>query len=137
MGKKLMQRRIGPFVVQECINDNVYRLHIPDTYLMNPTINIEHLRPYREAPAEAYPGITRPLVPDPRQSELLASEEYEVEDIVTWRRNKSRWNRIEFLVRWKGYGPEDDTWQTPLDLQNAPRILRDYVKSHPDVPVSL
>ncbi|KAI0038207.1 hypothetical protein FA95DRAFT_1455530, partial [Auriscalpium vulgare] len=52
---------------------------------------------------------------------------YEVGGIVRWRRNKRRrGNQVEYLVRWAGLGPEDDTWQTAADLRNAPEILRAY-----------
>ena len=44
MGRKLVQRMIGPFEVMERINLNVYRLRLPDSYLMHPVINIEHLK---------------------------------------------------------------------------------------------
>ena len=46
-GKKLMQCRLGPFVVQEVINPNMYRLSIPDTFSMNPIFNAEHLSAYK------------------------------------------------------------------------------------------
>ncbi|EPS94953.1 hypothetical protein FOMPIDRAFT_34386, partial [Fomitopsis schrenkii] len=39
-GKKLVQRMLGPFEVQARINPLVYKLALPDTYPMNPVINI-------------------------------------------------------------------------------------------------
>ncbi|TFY54605.1 hypothetical protein EVJ58_g8762 [Rhodofomes roseus] len=128
-GKKLVQRMLGPFTVLEQVNPLVYRLAMPDTYPMNPVINIEHLRKYHE-PILSSREVRRPILPDPRNSELLASEEYEVEQIVAWRRNKSRSNRLEFLVRWKGYSPIFDTWEPASHLQNAYEILREYKATH-------
>lgn len=131
-GKKLMQRRLGPFLVQERISPVTYRLSIPDTYPMHPVINIEHLRPYHEDKEGNFTAVNRPVIADPRQSDLFASEEYEVEDIVAWRYNRSKRRRKEFLVRWRGYGPKDDTWQTEADLRNAHIILRDFKRQHPE-----
>ncbi|KAI0038334.1 hypothetical protein FA95DRAFT_1505820 [Auriscalpium vulgare] len=53
---------------------------------------------------------------------------YEVDAIVAWRR---RARRVEYLVRWKGFGPEDDTWQSAADLRNASQILRAYRSANP------
>ncbi|EPS96698.1 hypothetical protein FOMPIDRAFT_1103198, partial [Fomitopsis schrenkii] len=39
-GKKLVQRMLSPFLVQERINPLVYKLALPDTYPMNSVINI-------------------------------------------------------------------------------------------------
>jgi hypothetical protein len=33
---------------------------------------------------------------------------------------------MEYLVRWKDYGPEDDTWEPKENLKNAPRVLQQY-----------
>ena len=38
-------------------------------------------------------------------------------------RNTSRGRH--FLIRWKGYGPEDDTWEPESNI-NAPIKLRQY-----------
>jgi hypothetical protein len=45
-GRKLMQRHIGPFEVIEKVNDNTYKLRLPDSYPMHNVVNISHLRPY-------------------------------------------------------------------------------------------
>lgn len=122
-GKKLMQRTLGPFRVQEQINPNVYRLSIPDTYPMNPIINVEHLVAYHEDKEGKFSSIHRPVLLDPRGSDLYASPEFEVEKIVAWRK---RAGQLEYLVRWKGFGPVEDSWQTERDLRNAHEILSHF-----------
>jgi hypothetical protein len=54
-----------------------------------------------------------------------AAEEYEVEKIMGKCYDKSRWQNM-WLVRWKNYGPQHDSWQTKKDLRNAPEMLRAF-----------
>jgi transposase InsO family protein len=118
-GRKLMHRRIGPFTISQVISPTAYRLNLPDTLPMHNVVNIQHLTKYRRALEE-----DRPKLANPRDA-LIASEEYEVKDILDSRFNKRK-HRKEYLVRWVGYGPEHDSWQTATDLRNAPEIMERY-----------
>jgi hypothetical protein len=128
-GRKLMQRRIGPFTISEVIGPTAYRLNLPDSYPMHNVVNIQHLTRYKRAPEK-----DRPLLPNPRD-DIVSSEEYEVEDILASRHNRRK-KRVEYLVRWLGYGPEHDSWQTAPDLRNAPDIMRRFKQrtSHAPAP---
>ena len=35
---------------------------------------------------------------------------------------------MEYLVRWAGYGPEYDVWYNVKDLDNAPKLVKEYNK---------
>lgn len=125
-GRKLIQRVIGPFEVLEKISPMVYRLRLPDTYPMHPVFNLEHLKKYHPSPPEFGP---RNSLPSTR--EFLASPEYEVEAILGHRlTGKKTGNRHMYLVRWAGYGPQDDSWLSEYDLRNAPELKREYLKMH-------
>ena len=66
----------------------------------------------------------------PPTRDLKASEEYKVEAILGHRLvGRKKANRQMFLVRWKGYGPADDSWITEYDLRNAAQLKRDYYES--------
>ena len=99
---------------------------------MNPVINIEHLKRYRNNLTQQFAGVNQPVLPDPCNSDMLASPEWEVEDIVAWRRNRAKNNHLEFLLQWKGYGPTEDSWASEFDLHNARDLLQDYQAQHPD-----
>ena len=36
-----------------------------------------------------------------------------------------------YLVRWKGYGPEEDQWLSLADLENAPDVLAQWTNVEP------
>ncbi|KAJ7145939.1 hypothetical protein C8R44DRAFT_723802 [Mycena epipterygia] len=60
-------------------------------------------------------------MPDLRKGKT-ASEEYKVEKIVGKKYDKRRKTHM-WLVRWRGYGAQFDTWQTSKDLKNAPEMM--------------
>ncbi|KAM4689460.1 chromodomain Y-like protein [Discoglossus pictus] len=55
----------------------------------------------------------------------MASEElYEVERIVDKRKNKK--GKIEYLVHWKGYVSDDDTWEPEQHLVNCEEYILEF-----------
>lgn len=51
--------------------------------------------------------------------------EYEVDHILD---HKLRKNERIFLIRWKGYDSDDDTWESESRLQ-CPLVLKKYLAS--------
>jgi hypothetical protein len=92
-----------------------------------PLFTISHLKEYEASPEEFG---ERPKLPDPdvRKS---ATQEYPVEKIIAHRRiGRGASSKLEFLVRWEGFGPLHDSWCSPRDLKNAPSVLADYKKTN-------
>ncbi|KAM4551742.1 chromodomain Y-like protein [Odontesthes bonariensis] len=55
----------------------------------------------------------------------MATEElYEVERIVDRRKNKK--GKVEYLVRWRGYGSEGDTWEPESHLSTCMTYVHDF-----------
>ena len=52
-------------------------------------------------------------------------EGYPVEKLVGHRKGKG--GRLEFLVRWEGYGEADDSWEPRSNLEGS--LVQDYVNS--------
>jgi hypothetical protein len=50
--------------------------------------------------------------------------EYEVEEVVGKRMTKEK--GVEYLIRWKNYGPEDDTWELVEGLSRARRAVHNF-----------
>ncbi|XP_056453762.1 chromodomain Y-like protein [Gadus chalcogrammus] len=68
----------------------------------------------------------------------MATEElYEVEHIVDKRRNKK--GKTEYLVRWRGYGTEEDTWEPETHLSACLVYIQEFnrqqLANHKDSPL--
>ncbi|KAJ3473840.1 hypothetical protein NLI96_g12795 [Meripilus lineatus] len=122
-GAKLVQKWIGPFKIQQRINENTYRVRLGDNYPGNPVFNIQHLRRYIQSPREFG---DRAALPELRALKP-AREEYEVESIIGHKYDKKKRSTV-YLIRWVGFGPSHDSWQTTRDLRNAPELLNEYRK---------
>ncbi|CEL53445.1 hypothetical protein RSOLAG1IB_11377 [Rhizoctonia solani AG-1 IB] len=52
-------------------------------------------------------------------------EEYKVKGIMDSQETKGKW---EYLIKWKGYRPEESTWEPKTNLKNAAKHLKKYKK---------
>ncbi|XP_017351900.1 chromodomain Y-like protein [Ictalurus punctatus] len=64
---------------------------------------------------------------------MMATEElYEVERIVGKRKNKK--GKMEYLVRWRGYTFEGDTWEPESNLISCMEFINEFNRQHSERP---
>jgi hypothetical protein len=126
---KRTDRRYGPFEVTKKVSQAAYKLKLPTTWkAVYPIFHDSYLMPYRKL---VYTSQQPPPHPPPI---LVDGEpEFKVESVLDermWRR------RLEYLVHWKGYRREHNTWEAAANLENAAEVVRDFYDQGPDTPVS-
>ncbi len=132
--KKLDDKRTGPFLIVSKKGASAYTLKLPSTWHIHPTFNESLLTPYTPP---AFPNQEQPLPPPP---DLIDGEEhYEIEKVLDSRERKVRgkagepWRwTTDYFVKWKGYGPESNTWVRENDM-DADELIDDYLAEHVDM----
>uniref|UniRef100_A0A8C5MTX2 Chromo domain-containing protein n=1 Tax=Leptobrachium leishanense TaxID=445787 RepID=A0A8C5MTX2_9ANUR len=124
--RKLGPRFLGPFVLSKIVSPTAVRLRLPQELDVHPVFHVSLLRPSPPDPfidrTSSRPG---PLV-------AIGDDEYEVQKILDSRFYRCR---LEYLVRWTGYGPEEDSW-IPATEVRAPALVRWFHVVHPTRPRS-
>ena len=123
--KKLDHRKIGPYFVEAVIGSQAYRLALPPSVRIHNVFHVSLLEPYTEN------DFPERVAPPPPPVEVEQEEEYEVSQILDSKRVR---NSVRYLVQWKGYGPEDNTWEPRAHVAHAPALVADFHARYPDKP---
>ena len=129
--KKLSPAFVGPFSIRALLGTNGVQLNYSERFLLlNPTVNLVYLRPYRLRTPDIGPP-PKSLSAKPVEVELDGSSWYQVEDILDHRGHAGP--SCECLVRWKDFDVSHDSWVqrkflTPLALQAYERFLTEHVR---------
>ncbi len=96
--------------------------NFPPRYRIHPTFHVSLLKPCSS------------LTPDQREPpppEILDQPSvYQVCNIMdSWRRG----GRLEYLMDWEGYGPEEQSWVARDDILD-PMLLQEFHRIHPNLP---
>ena len=119
--KKLDYKKVGPFRILDVIGPVNYKLQLPDNMRINPVFHVSLLEPATEDAPTIAPQLAE------EENEIV---EYEVEEISDHQYGPM--DRLFYRIKWKGYGPEDETWEPEENLQGSQLLLRQYRKLHPE-----
>jgi hypothetical protein len=126
--KKFDDRWFGPFRVQKVLSRNAYRLTLPHNFRhIHPVFHVSILRCWHPDPIAEH---SQPDQPEP----LLADNgepEYEDETILD---SRMHYRKLQYLVRWKGYGSEHNSWEPADNLANAPELIAEFHRTNPSAP---
>ncbi|KZZ87858.1 Chromo domain-like protein [Ascosphaera apis ARSEF 7405] len=101
-----------------------FELDLPATMKVHPVVSVAHLDPVQDD----YDPFGRDPAPVlPVKMEDGTDDSWEIETLLD-RRDVIRRGRTsrEYLVRWKGFGPEEDRWYSVEDLQQAQELMKEF-----------
>jgi hypothetical protein len=118
--RKLDQKWRGLFKVMKKIGEAVYELKLPESWQGNRVFNEGRLKGFNQSAFKSQDAVpTRPELELVNQTK----EEYEVHKILS---ERGTGHSVEYLVRWEGYGLEDDTWEPVKNLTHTKEVIRDF-----------
>jgi hypothetical protein len=120
---KLLERFIGPYPVKRVIAATAYELELPESMRLHPVFHVHLLRPYVDSRA-AFPGrVAYHARPAPAVESTETEPEWEVEAVLN---KRTRGNKAQYLVKWKGYPMEEASWEPEDHLLNSREAIDDF-----------
>jgi hypothetical protein len=112
---KFMPRYDGPYTVLDAHPEtSTYTLDLPNSPNIFPTFHISQLRPYHMNDAHLFPARELPR-PGP-----VVTEDGQLENFIKKIIDERKVGRGKrYLVRWVGFGEEDDEWIARRDLEDC------------------
>src|SRR5262245_47769401 len=105
---------------------HAYCLKLPPSLnCLHPVFPVVKLTP---APQEPFPG--QRTAPPPPPELVDGEEEYVVERILDSHFYRGK---LQFLVKWKGYGYEENMWVPEGDF-HAPELVTEFYRHHSGAP---
>jgi len=114
---KLLHHRLGPLAYCLKLSPRMRQLHLVFN-VVKLSATLEDLIPGRKPQA-----LPPPIVVD-------GEPEWEVEEILD---SHWHWRRFQFLIKWKGFSREHNSWEVASDVK-ALDLIAEYYRKYPAVP---
>ena len=116
--KRATKKLTEPYMVKKIVSENAVELELPASLRVNLVVNVRRLVKYREQ-VEGQKKIPPPPV------KVDGEKEYEVEKILD---RQERRGKTKYLVKWKGYTVEENTWEGLENLKNVMGKVEEFEK---------
>jgi len=114
--EKLTKQFVGPYRIKKIILANAVELDLLSTIKIHPVVNVSRIRKYTSQ------------VDGQRKEKLKlviieGEEEWEVGKILNKRKVQGK---DKYLVRWRGFTAEGDTWESRENLENTQELVEEF-----------
>ena len=92
---------------------------------IHPVFHVVKLMP---VPPDLIKG--RHAKPPPPPKIIGGEERYEVDEVLD---SRMKGRKLQYLVRWRGYGHKENSWIPEEDL-DAAKLIANFYRAHPNAP---
>ena len=121
--KKLIERYVGPYAIEEVVSSNAVKLKLPSSMRIHPVVNISRIVCYKEQVKGQKKEEGKPV-------EVEGVEEWKVEKILNKKKIRGV---VKYLIRWKEFMAEGDTWEKRENLKNAEELIKEFERGRVEV----
>jgi len=118
--EKLTEHFVGPYKVKRIVSSNTIELELPKSIKIHPVVNVSRVWLYK-------PQVEGQKKIPPKLLIIEGQKEFEVEEILNKRTIRGK---EKFLVRWKGYTVEEDTWENRKNLENTKELVEEFERKY-------
>jgi len=118
--EKLTEHFVGLYKVKGIISSNAIELELSKSIRIHSVVNVSRVWLYK-------PQVEGQKKIPPKPVIIEGEEEFEVEKILNKRTVRGK---KKFLVRWKGYMAEEDTWENRENLENVKELVKEFKREY-------
>ena len=122
---KLDFKKLGPYTIKDKINDVTFRLQLPESSKIHNVFHISLLEPAPKNVRRNEQAV-QPRIEN--YDDACDDELYDLEDILDSQRIDGE---LHYLVHWKGYSHDEDSWE-PVTAINADKLIRRFHRQNPE-----
>jgi len=118
--EKLTECFVGPYKIKGIISSNVVELDLPKSIRIHPVVNVSRVQLYK-------PQVEGQKKTLPKLVIIEGEEEFKAEKILN---KRMVWGKEKFLVWWKGYMAEEDTWKNRKNSGNTKELVKEFEREY-------
>ena len=116
LSKKLTERYVGPYAIEKVVSSNAVKLRLPSLMRIHLVVNVSQIVRYKEQVKGQKKEEGKPI-------KVEGVEEWEVEKILNKKKIRGV---VKYLIQWKGFTAEGNTWERRENLKNAEELIEEF-----------
>jgi len=118
--EKLTECYVGPYKIKKIVFPNVVKLELPNTIKIHSVVNVSRIRMYLNQVPGQKVEVPKPVI-------IEGEKKWEVERVLNKRKVQGK---DKYLVQWKGFTAENNTWEGIENLENAKELVEEFEKEY-------
>jgi len=114
--KKLMKRCVRLYAIEKVVSSNAVKLKLPSLMRIHLVVNVCQIVRYKEQ-------VKGQKKEEGKLVEVEGVEEWEVEKILNKKKIRGV---VKYLIQWKGFTAEGDTWERRENLKNVEELIEEF-----------